>query len=196
MVGISIDDFLWEQRLLSIASSFGIGQKALPHARGAAQLALQHQAELAGSGGELVGWAPVGNDHDVVLILHTASLWGHRAIPIWVRSVGAHPESSGPTTAACELETDKLTACCPTIKTDFRAGTKSIRLIVREHDLSEATVRKREAEGWTRDLFAAIQVKAAELVRNAAVRTELRNANWIAWSSDRHSSPRHVRLPA
>lgn len=83
-------------------------------------------------------------------------------------------------TDAREPETDKLTAHWPTIEADFRAGIKSIRQIAREHGLSEAAIRKRaRIEGWTRDLSAAIQAKADELVRNEAVRTEVRNANRI-----------------
>lgn len=83
-------------------------------------------------------------------------------------------------TDAREPETDKPTAHWPTIEADFRAGIKSIRQIAREHGLSEAAIRKRaRIEGWARDLSAAIQAKADELVRNEAVRTEVRNANRV-----------------
>lgn len=79
-----------------------------------------------------------------------------------------------------EPESDKPTAHWPTIEADYRAGVKSVRQIAREHGLSEAAIRKRaKGEGWTRDLSAAIQAKADELVRNEAVRTEVRNANRI-----------------
>lgn len=77
-------------------------------------------------------------------------------------------------------ETDKPTAHWPTIEADYRAGVKSVRQIAREHGLSEAAIRKRaKGEGWTRDLSAAIQAKADELVRNEAVRNEVRTANRI-----------------
>lgn len=83
-------------------------------------------------------------------------------------------------TDARELETDKPVAHWPTIEADYRAGIKSVRQIAREHGLSEAAIRKRaNRENWTRDLSAAIQAKADELVRNEAVRTEVRNANRI-----------------
>lgn len=66
------------------------------------------------------------------------------------------------------------------IEADYRAGIKSVRQIAREHGLSEAAIRKRaKADAWTRDLSAAIQAKADELVRNEAVRTEVRNANRV-----------------
>jgi transposase-like protein len=83
-------------------------------------------------------------------------------------------------TDACEPDSPKPTAHWPTIEADYRAGIKSVRQIAREHGLSEAAIRKRaKGEGWTRDLSAAIQAKADELVRNEAVRTEVRNANRI-----------------
>lgn len=83
-------------------------------------------------------------------------------------------------TDAREPESDKPTAHWPTIEADYRAGVKSVRQIAREHGLLEAAIRKRaKLEGWTRDLSAAIQAKADELVRNEAVRTEVRNANRI-----------------
>lgn len=68
----------------------------------------------------------------------------------------------------------------PTIEADYRAGVKSIRQIAREHGLSETAIRKRaRADDWTRDLSAKIQAKADDLVRRAAVRTEVRSANRI-----------------
>lgn len=83
-------------------------------------------------------------------------------------------------TDAREPETDKPTAHWPTIEADYRAGVKSVRQIAREHGLSEAAIRKRaKGEGWSRDLSAAIQAKADELVRNEAVRNEVRTANRI-----------------
>jgi len=83
-------------------------------------------------------------------------------------------------TAAREPDSDKPTAHWPTIEADYRAGVKSVRQIAREHGLSETAIRKRaKSEGWARDLSAAIQAKADELVRNEAVRTEVRNANRI-----------------
>lgn len=83
-------------------------------------------------------------------------------------------------TDACEPDSDKPTAHWPTIEADYRAGIKSVRQIAREHGLSEAAIRKRaKADAWTRDLSAAIQAKADELVRNEAVRTEVRNANRV-----------------
>jgi len=75
---------------------------------------------------------------------------------------------------------DKPIAHWPTIEADFRAGIKSIRQIAREHGLSETAIRKRaKAEDWTRDLSAAIQAKADDLVRREAVRNEVRAANQI-----------------
>lgn len=75
---------------------------------------------------------------------------------------------------------DKPAAHWPTIEADFRAGIKSIRQIAREHGLSETAIRKRaKAEDWTRDLSAAIQAKADDLVRREAVRNEVRAANQI-----------------
>jgi len=89
-----------------------------------------------------------------------------------------------PMTDAREPETDKPVAHWPTIEADYRAGIKSVRQIAREHGLSEAAIRKRaNRENWSRDLSAAIQAKADELVRNEAVRTEVRNANRIATRS-------------
>ena len=100
--------------------------------------------------------------------------------PTGVRRTGAHPESCGPLTDAREPESPKPTAHWPTIEADSRAGVKSVRQIAREHGLSEAAIRKRaKSDGWTRDLSAAIQAKADELVRNEAVRNEVRTANRI-----------------
>lgn len=83
-------------------------------------------------------------------------------------------------TDAREPDSDKPIAHWPTIEADYRAGVKSVRQIAREHGLSEAAIRKRaNRESWARDLNAAIQAKADELVRNEAVRTEVRNANRI-----------------
>lgn len=83
-------------------------------------------------------------------------------------------------TDAREPESDKPTVHWPTIEADYRAGIKSIRQIAREHGLSETAIRKRaKSEDWTRDLSAAIQAKADDLVRREAVRTEVRAANQI-----------------
>ncbi len=83
-------------------------------------------------------------------------------------------------TDAREPESDKPVPHWPTIEADYRAGIKSVRQVAREHGLSEAAIRKRaNRENWSRDLSAAIQAKADELVRNEAVRTEVRNANRI-----------------
>ncbi|NDZ11497.1 hypothetical protein C7T35_01375 [Variovorax sp. WS11] len=83
-------------------------------------------------------------------------------------------------TAACEPNTEKPQPHWPTIEADYRAGVKSIRQIAREHGISETAIRKRaKAEQWARDLSAAIQAKADEMVRMDAVRTEVRTANRI-----------------
>ncbi len=75
---------------------------------------------------------------------------------------------------------DKPTADWAVIEADYRAGIKSVRQVAREHGLSETAIRKRaRGEDWTRDLSAAIQAKADDLVRRDAVRTEVRAANRI-----------------
>lgn len=77
-------------------------------------------------------------------------------------------------------EAPKPTPHWPTIEADYRAGVKAVRQIAREHGLSETAIRKRaKAEGWTRDLSAAIQAKADDMVRRDAVRTEVRDANRV-----------------
>lgn len=77
-------------------------------------------------------------------------------------------------------EAPKPTPHWPTIEADYRAGVKFVRQIAREHGLSETAIRKRaKAEGWTRDLSAAIQAKADDMVRREAVRNEVRDANRV-----------------
>jgi hypothetical protein len=59
------------------------------------------------------------------------------------------------------------------IERDFRAGLKSLREIGAEHGITEGAVRKKaKANGWTRDLSAKIQQKAADIVRREEVRKE------------------------
>ncbi|HWV10255.1 MAG TPA: hypothetical protein VN156_11990 [Pseudomonas sp.] len=76
--------------------------------------------------------------------------------------------------------TPKPSLDLPIMEADYRAGIKSIRQIAREHGVSETAIRKRaDREGWTRDLSAAIQAKADDMVRRDVVRTEVRTANRI-----------------
>lgn len=62
------------------------------------------------------------------------------------------------------------------IEVHFRAGVRSIREIAREFGVSDTAIRKRAREcGWTRDHAAKVEAKAAEKVRTALVRSEVRN---------------------
>jgi len=61
------------------------------------------------------------------------------------------------------------------IEQDYRAGLKSLRAIAAEHDISETAIRKRaRRDDWTRDLTQRIAAKAADKVRNAEVRKQVR----------------------
>lgn len=61
------------------------------------------------------------------------------------------------------------------IEYDYRAGLLSLREIAGEHGITEGAIRKRaKRDKWERDLKAKIQARADELVRNEAVRAEVR----------------------
>ena len=69
----------------------------------------------------------------------------------------------------------KLSADWEAIETAFRLGVLSIRQIGAEHGVSDTAIRKRaKKDGWTRDLSAKVRAKADEVVRRAAVRSEVR----------------------
>lgn len=60
------------------------------------------------------------------------------------------------------------------VEFDYRAGIKTLRQIADEHGITHGAVNKRaKAKGWTRDLSAKIQAKAAEKVSKALVSTEV-----------------------
>ncbi|MGE0383423.1 MAG: hypothetical protein AB7Q97_01755 [Gammaproteobacteria bacterium] len=64
------------------------------------------------------------------------------------------------------------------VERDYRAGVKSLRAIAGEHGVTEGAIRKRaRRDEWERDLTERIKQKADALVRNKAVRTELRAAD-------------------
>lgn len=59
------------------------------------------------------------------------------------------------------------------IELEYRAGSKSVREIGRDHDTSEAAIRKKALElGWQRDL----RVKIAQRVRKEMVRSAARTS--------------------
>lgn len=62
------------------------------------------------------------------------------------------------------------------IEADYRAGTRSLREIATEHQITEGAIRKRaKRDEWSRDLKAKVQAKADALVRTALVRSEVRS---------------------
>lgn len=66
------------------------------------------------------------------------------------------------------------------IEADYRAGVLSLRAIAGEHGISEGAIRKRaKKDGWQRDLGAKIRAKAEALVREEAVREEVRAAHCV-----------------
>lgn len=62
------------------------------------------------------------------------------------------------------------------IEADYRAGLLSLREIAAaDGNVTEGAIRKRaKRDGWQRDLGAKIQARADDLVRKAAVRSEVR----------------------
>lgn len=68
-----------------------------------------------------------------------------------------------------------INTCWETVELDYRAGIKTLRLIASEQGISEGAIRKRaKRDEWSRDLKAKIQERAEVLVRNRAVRNEVR----------------------
>jgi chaperonin cofactor prefoldin len=66
------------------------------------------------------------------------------------------------------------------IEADYRAGIKTLRQMASEHGITEGAIRKRaKREDWERDLEAKIREKADALVRNEAVRSEVREQNRV-----------------
>ena len=61
------------------------------------------------------------------------------------------------------------------IESDYRAGLLTLREMASVNDITEGAIRKRaKRDGWVRNLDAKIQAKAADLVREEAVREEVR----------------------
>ncbi|MCY1230660.1 hypothetical protein D9M72_430800 [compost metagenome] len=86
------------------------------------------------------------------------------------------------------IEPAKTGIAWPSIEADYRAGIKSLRQIASQQGVSEGAIRKRaKKEDWQRDLAAKIQAKAEALVRNEAVRSEVRSATRV---------PEHVVIEA
>lgn len=73
-----------------------------------------------------------------------------------------------------------MTAIKPTpdwekIEAEYRVGVKSLREIGEPFGITEGAIRKRaKRDDWTRDLSEKVRVKAADLVRKQAVRSEVR----------------------
>jgi hypothetical protein len=60
------------------------------------------------------------------------------------------------------------------IEVEYRAGTRSVREIAADHGISHTAINKRKnAEGWTRDLQGKIKSKADALVSKAMVSKEV-----------------------
>lgn len=82
------------------------------------------------------------------------------------------------------------------IELDYRAGVKSLRQMGAEYGVSESAIRKRgKNEGWQRDLLALIRMKADELVRESAVRSEYaeNHAPDIVAANTRHQAQIRLR---
>lgn len=78
-------------------------------------------------------------------------------------------------TKAPSTAPDVINTCWETVELDYRAGIKTLRLIASEQGISEGAIRKRaKRDEWSRDLKAKIQERAEVLVRNRAVRNEVR----------------------
>jgi hypothetical protein len=72
----------------------------------------------------------------------------------------------------------------PKVEADYRAGVKSLRQIAADHGLSEGAIRKRaKKEDWERDLAEKVRAKAEALVRNEAVRKEVREQSRVPESA-------------
>ncbi len=66
------------------------------------------------------------------------------------------------------------------IENAYRAGVLSLREIASAHGITEGAIRKRaKRDGWSRDLTAKIKSKADDLVRNSAVRSEVRTESSV-----------------
>lgn len=62
-----------------------------------------------------------------------------------------------------------------TIKNEYRAGIKSLRVIAGEHGVTEGAIRKcAKRDLWGRDLAPKIKVRTDDLLRRATVRSAVR----------------------
>lgn len=70
---------------------------------------------------------------------------------------------------------ERVTPDWEKIEAEYRVGVKSLREIGEPFGITEGAIRKRaKRDEWTRDLTEKVRIKAADLVRKAAVRSEVR----------------------
>lgn len=67
------------------------------------------------------------------------------------------------------------------VEADYCAGIKSLREIAAEHGITEGTIRARaKKKDWPRNVAAKVAAKAEKILRNDALRSELRSEKAIS----------------
>lgn len=67
------------------------------------------------------------------------------------------------------------------VEADYCAGVKSLREIAAEHGITEGTIRARAKKNdWPRNVAAKVAAKAEKILRNDALRSELRTEKTIS----------------
>lgn len=67
------------------------------------------------------------------------------------------------------------------VEADYCAGIKSLREIAAEHGITEGTIRARAKKNdWPRNVAAKVAAKAEKILRNDALRSELRTEKTIS----------------